>query len=432
MAEVLRLSYTPISSLHPHRVCWLLKAKVTQKWPLSTSSRDHRKGQVFTVTLMDEEGITISASFFDDAALHYFPLIAVNQVYEFEGGEIKDEKPQYRKQGSCYHLSFNAKAQVRQLPSASFRPKSLGLVAIAQLSSLVSATEKYVDIVAVIRTIHLQSDHQTYKKRFLDLVDATGFSVQLTLWGELAKDIIYDLPHSKAPIIYCNCVKLSNYANITLSAEPDITDIHINPIDSSHISEIAMWRDQNYPSCRTFFPLTTINPSIPTPTKYISLKAVESLTEPCSFLLRCRVRIIKVDESNSLWYYACPTSQCFTELTELNDKFHCQTCQITYENPLYRYRAHLLLADSFGEIWSVAYDEAGKQLFETSAYTLKGWSETQVEKYYDTLANLQHRELCCRLQLRIKDGRRKYVLTSVQPPLPDSETKLLLSELLSG
>ena len=430
MAGALTLDYTPLSLLCPERSCWLLKAKVTQKFHLSSYQRGAQAGSVFTVTLMDEEGITMAASFFDGAALRFFPLLLVNQVYELEGGEIKPEKPQYRRQGSRYHLTFNERAKVRQLPGAQFKPKSLGVVPLVQLATLVAPTEKYVDIVAVVQAIHLQIDTNTYKKRNLDLVDYTGYSVQMTLWGDLAKELVFDLPHTKKPIIYCSCVKLTNYANITLSAEPGISEILINPIDSPYTDEITKWRDEKYPSIHSFLPLTANNQPILAPVRYVSLQSVQEVTESSSFLVRARVRVIKSDESNLLWYNACPNARCWTELTERDDQFYCKNCQILYESPLIKYRVHLLLSDAVSQVWTVAYDEAGKQLFEVSAFTLKSWRTSHNDRFHDCLAALLHRELCCKLQVRVKDSRRKCVLADLQPISARQDTQLLLSDLL--
>lgn len=430
MAGALTLEYTPISLLCPEQSCWLLKAKVTQKFNLSAYKHGTQSGSVFTVTLMDEEGVTMAASFFDETALRFFPLLLANQVYEFEGGEIKLEKPQYRRQGSCYHLTFNERAKVRQLPSGHFRPRSLGLVPLSQLATLVAPTEKYVDVVALVQAIHLQIEANTYKKRTLDLVDYTGYSVQITLWGDLAKDLVFDLPHTKKPIIYCACVKLTNYANITLSAEPGVSEILLNPIDSPYTDEITRWRDEKYPAIRSFLPLTTNNQPVLAPLRYISLKSVQDATESSSFLVRARVRVIKVDESNLLWYNACPNARCWTELTERDDQFYCQSCQILYESPVIKYRVHLLLADAVSQVWAVAYDEAAKQLFEVSAFTLKSWQTAQSERFHDSLAVLLHRELCCKLQIRVKDSRKRCVLADLQPVSASQDTQFLLSDLL--
>lgn len=432
MAGALTLEYTPISLLCPERTCWLLKAKVTQKFNLSSYQRGAEPGNVFTVTLMDEEGITMAASFFDQTALRFFPLLHINQVYEFEGGEIKPEKPQYRKQGSCYHLTFNERAKVKQLPNGNFRPRSGGLVQLSQLATLVTPTEKYVDVVAVVHTIHLFNDGSHYKKRDLELVDPTGYSVQITMWGELAKDIVFDLPHTKKPIIYCSCVKLTNFANVTLSAEPGISEIFINPIDNPFTTEIEQWRNEKYPSIRAFLPLTTSIPPTSTPIRYVSLKSLQAVRESSSFLVRARVRIIKADETNLLWFNSCPTARCWTELIERDGQYYCQNCQILFASPIIKYRARLLLSDSVSQVWTIAYDEAGKQLFEVSAFTLKSWSETQADRFQDTLAVLLHRELCCRLQVRIKENSRKCVLVQLLPASPGQETSLLLSDLLSS
>jgi replication factor A1 len=60
-------SYLPIGELSAYQTKWVIKARVTNKAPMRTWSKNGNEGKVFHVELLDAEGGEIRASFFNQA-----------------------------------------------------------------------------------------------------------------------------------------------------------------------------------------------------------------------------------------------------------------------------------------------------------------------------------------------------------------------------
>ncbi len=94
---------------------WRVKARLTKKNPLREWTNAKGTGCLLNVELMDKEGTQIQATFFNDGARKYDPLLTENKVYLFSNGNLKISNKKFTSIKNDYCLNFDANAEVQEV-----------------------------------------------------------------------------------------------------------------------------------------------------------------------------------------------------------------------------------------------------------------------------------------------------------------------------
>jgi len=105
---------TPIGLLNPYMNRWSIRARVTTKGEKRSWSNSRGSGSLFSVSLLDEQGTEIRATFFKEAAEKYFDAIVQDKVYMFTGGVIKVANRAYSSVNNQYEISFSGNCTVHK------------------------------------------------------------------------------------------------------------------------------------------------------------------------------------------------------------------------------------------------------------------------------------------------------------------------------
>lgn len=233
-----------------------------------------------------------------------------------------------------------------------------------------------IDVIGVLKEVGETSQivskttNKPYDKRDLTLVDNTGFSVRLTVWGATANNF-NAVPES---VVAFKGVKVSDFGGKSLSllssgsmtVDPDIEEGH----------RLKGWYDaqgraENFTSHAS---LSNASSSTMRADRFKTIAQVREeqlgMSEQVDyFSLKATVIYIKQD---STWCYpACLSERCNKKVTELDPgQWRCEMCDKTHPRPEYRFIMPISVSDHTGQLWLSCFDDVGKLIMGTSADNL--------------------------------------------------------------
>lgn len=206
-----------------------------------------------------------------------------------------------------------------------------------------------------------------YDKRELTLVDNTGFSVRLTIWGNTATSFDV-MPES---VIAFKGVKVSDYGGRSLSLLSSGT-MAVNPdIDEAH--KLKGWyeaqgRNDTFTSHASMGGLMGVAGGRSDPLKTIVQVKDENLgmSETTDyFTTKATIIYVKQD---SFSYPACPSSDCNKKVVEEEPgEWRCARCEKSYPKPEHRYIMSVNVSDHTGQIWLNCFDDVGRLIMGMTA-----------------------------------------------------------------
>lgn len=192
--------------------------------------------------------------------------------------------------------------------------------------------------VSEVSTIVAKATQRVIPKREVSLVDRSGFSIRLTLWGKTAEE--FSAPDQ--PVIAFRGVKVGDFGGRSLSmvssstmmTEPDIQEAH----------ELRGWYDnQGAHSDFQTYTSSSVGASggagafRPHEFRTVQQARDEGLghgESPDYFNLRATIVFLK---NETLSYPACPTDRCNKKVVKEDDNaWRCEKCEKVHEAPEYR------------------------------------------------------------------------------------------------
>lgn len=271
------------SSPSLHR--WTIKARVTVKSDIRHWSNAKGDGKLFSVNLLDDTVRLLPTSFcsllahlvsppvparltqgeikatgFNDACENLYPLFEEGKVYYISKARVNIAKKQFSNLSSEYEIMFEKDTDV-QLVSSDLRRSQLGALREQELTRVrlrqcedqesapqikfnfvelgnLGSQEKdaTVDVLGIIQDngdlseITAKATQKQIKKRELTIVDRSGYSVRVTLWGRSAET----WQESDNGVFAFKGAKVGDFGGRTLSmggqstmmADPDIAEAH--------------------------------------------------------------------------------------------------------------------------------------------------------------------------------------------------------------
>jgi len=216
----------PIRDLDANVRNWAVKARVADKRPV----RDFKSGggKYMKITICDQSG-EIEATFFNNAATTFDPIVQENGVYKFSRGLVKLANPQFNKTTHRYEITFDEWASIEPVDDDPHLPtQQYEFKPIDQLEQL--AENANIDVIGVIHSydqamqIKTRSDPpRDVNKRDLTVVDQSGVEVKVTLWAENAtqNDSVFD----GNPVIALKGARISRF-NDSTSLSANKMEIH--------------------------------------------------------------------------------------------------------------------------------------------------------------------------------------------------------------
>ena len=240
---------------------------------------------------------------------------------------------------------------------------------IGDLQSVEKGTT--IDVLGVLKDIGETSQISSkttgkpYDKRDLTLVDNTGYSVRLTIWGNTATTFD-SKPES---VLAFKGVKVSDFGGKSLSllssgsmsVDPDIEEAH----------RLKGWYDAQGRT-DTFSSHATGGLGMASgrsdPFKTIAEVRDEQLgmsEKPDFFSLKATVVFVKQD---NICYPSCLMEGCNKKVLEVGlDQWRCEKHEVTHPKPEYRYILSVNVSDHTGALWLSCFDEVGRLIIGMTA-----------------------------------------------------------------
>ncbi|KAI1835937.1 hypothetical protein DTO006G1_1504 [Penicillium roqueforti] len=412
----------PIEAVSPYSNKWTIKARCTNKSAIKTWHNKNGEGRLFSVNLLDDSG-EIRATGFKEQCDMLYELFQEGSVYYISTPcKVQIAKKQFSNLNNDYELVFERDTIVEKAEEQNDIPQiRYNFTTVADLQTVEKDTT--TDVIGVLTEIGeasqivSKSTGKPYEKRELTLVDNTGFSVRLTIWGATAQNFSVT-PES---VVAFKGVKVSDYGGRSLSllssgsmtVDPDIGEAHRlrgwydaqgrSETFTSHVSNatnsmgkrdpfktIAQVREEQLGMSETF--------------DYFSLKAT----------------VIFIKQDNVWCYPACLSDNCNKKVTELDPgQWRCEKCDKTYPKPEYRYVLPISVGDHTGQLWLSCFDDTGRKIMGTSADDLMQLREDDSNAFGEVFqtANCQTWNFRCRAKTdNFGDQQRvRYQVSSCQP-----------------
>jgi len=217
-------------------------------------------------------------------------------------------------------------------------------------------------------------------KRELTLVDRSGVSIRMTLWGQQAEQ--YGEPE-QAVIAFkgvrvgdFNGRSLSMISSSVMTSNPDIPEAHV----------LRGWFDatgseQNF---KSFSGATSSSGS--GTFRREELRTLESVKDSQLGMgdkqeyFSCRATILHIKHDN-LSYPACQTEGCNKKVIESHEGWRCEKCDRSFERPEHRYMVSMSVADYSGQAWLQGFNDVGNMVFGMTANELINYKENDETKY---------------------------------------------------
>ncbi|CAI7571348.1 unnamed protein product [Penicillium bialowiezense] len=429
----------PIEAISPYSNKWTMKARCTQKSQIKTWHNKNGEGKLFSVNLLDDSG-EIRATGFNDQCDMLYELFQEGGVYYISSPcRVQIAKKQFSNLNNDYELTFERDTIVEKAEEQNDVPQiRYNFTTVADLQTVEKDTT--TDVIGVLKDvgetsqITSKSTGKPYDKREITLVDNTGYSVRLTIWGATANSF------SATPeaIVAFKGVKVSDFGGRSLSLlssgsmtiDPDIGEAH----------KLRGWYDaqgrtEKFASHASLSGATNSGKG----DRYMTIAQVREeqlgMTDKTDyFSLKATVIYIKQD---STWCYpACLSETCNKKVTEMDPgQWRCEMCDKTHPKPEYRFIMPISVSDHTGQLWLSCFDETGQAIMKTTADKLMQLREDDQGAVGEVFqeANCQTWSFRCRAKMdNFGDQQRVRYQVSNCSPINYTEEANRLTALISS
>ncbi|RAL64370.1 hypothetical protein DID88_001846 [Monilinia fructigena] len=355
------------------------ETRVTNKSDIRTWHKPNSEGKLFSVNLLDESG-EIKATGFNEQCDALYDIFQEGSVYYITSPcRVQIAKKQFSNINNDYELTFERDTLVEKaedqenVPQVRYNFSNIGDLQTIEKDST-------VDLIAVLKEVGATSEiiskttNKPYSKRELTLVDDTGYSVQLTIWGKTA--ISFDA--SPESVVAFKGVKVSDFGGRSLSLLSSGSMSFDPYIQEAH--KLKGWYDSQGRT-EKFASHSNMASAGAAGGRQDPLKTVEQVNRK---VLECRKVQI--------------TFQLEPRLSISNKTISATPPVSTKLAPAYRYILSLNVNDHTGQFWLTAFDDVGRLVVGKSAdemMELKENDQAAMEKAFDD-ANCKMMTFKCR------------------------------------
>lgn len=365
----------PIEALSPYSHKWTIKARCTSKSDIKTWHNRNGEGKLFSVNLLDDSG-EIRATGFNDQCDQLYELFQEGSAYYISSPcRVQMAKKQFSNVNNDYELTFERDTVVEKAEQQDDVPQiRFNFTKIADLQTIEKDTT--IDVIGILKDvgevsqITSKTTSKPYDKRELTLVDDTGYSVRLTVWGKVASN--FDVPPEA--VLAFKGVKVSDFGGRSLSLLSSGSMAQTPDLPDSH--RLRGWYDHKGQN-ESFSTHANVQGTIaPGERKMDQVKAISAvkdeqlgMTDQADFFnLKASVQYIKQD---NFAYPACREEGCNKKVVDLQGEgWRCERHEKVFESPQWRYIMSVNVSDHSGQLWLSCFDDVGRTIMGIGANEL--------------------------------------------------------------
>ncbi len=425
----------PIEGLSPYAHKWTIKARCTSKSEIKTWHNKNGEGKLFTVNLLDESG-EIRGTGFKEQCDAFYDVFQEGGVYYISSPcRVQLAKKQFSNLNNDYELTFESGTVVEKVdhspwmmtcsiqctdecqaeeqdgvPQVRFNFTSIGDLASVEKDTTID-TIGILKEVSETNQIISKTTSKPYDKRDLTLVDSSGFSVRLTIWGNTATSFDV-MPES---VIAFKGVKVSDFGVRSLSLLSSGT-MAVNPdIDEAH--KLKGWyeaqgRNDTFTSHASLGGSMGVAGGRGDPVKTILQVKDENLgmSETTDyFTTKATIIYVKQD---SFSYPACLSPDCNKKVVEEEPgEWRCARCEKSHPKPEHRYIMSVNVSDHTGQIWLSCFDDVGRLIMGMTADQLMELRDNDDKAASEVFqeANCKTYTFKCRAKMDNYQDQQRYI-----------------------
>ncbi|KAL7423241.1 Replication factor A protein 1 [Cryptotrichosporon argae] len=364
----------PIEGLSPYQNKWTIKARVVNRSDIKHWSNQRGEGKLFSVTLMDETG-EIRATGFNEAVDNFYELLQEGKVFFISRARINIAKKQFNNVNNEYEIAFENNTEIEPCDDESVPQIKYAFKRIDELADV--EKDAITDVIGVVKEVHelgsvtSKATNKPFAKRDIMLVDQSGQSVRLTLWGKNAETFAAN----DEPVIAFKGVKVGDFGGRSLSMFSSAT-MMVNP-DIPEAHQLRGWYDAEGRN-KSFTAYTNQTAGVrgdaaprPNEVKTIGQAKDEQLgmsDKTDYFTSQATIIFIKTETFS---YPACANPQgCNKKVVEDGQGWWCEKCSQHYPAPIHRYILSTNVMDHTGSFWITAFNEQAESIMKISANDL--------------------------------------------------------------
>ncbi|XP_050218256.1 replication protein A 70 kDa DNA-binding subunit A [Mercurialis annua] len=374
----------PIAALNPYQGRWAIKARVTAKGDLRRYNNARGDGKVFSFDLLDSDGGEIRVTCFNAVVDRFHEVIEVGRVYLISKGSLKPAQKNFNHLKNEWEIFLEATSDVdlcpdedNSIPQQQFAFKPISEIEIVENNTI-------LDVIGIVISVNpsvpiLRKNGMETQRRILNLKDASGKSIELTLWGDFCNkegQQLQEIVDSGVfPVLAVKAAKVSDFSGKSLGTISS-TQLVINP-DIPEAHGLKDWFDlggQNSASVsisRDVLPGVSKN-EIRKTVSQIKHEGLGRSDKPDWVTVSARITFVKTD---TFCYTACPLMigdrQCNKKVTSSgNSRWQCDRCNQEFDECDYRYLLQVQVQDHTGLTWVTAFQESGEEILGLPAKEL--------------------------------------------------------------
>jgi replication factor A1 len=441
VAPATHTSISPIESLSPYHNKWTIRARVLSKSEVRTFHNARGEGKLFSVVFLDESG-EIKATGFGEQVDALYDQLQEGQVYYVTKCRVTLAKRQFSNVQNEYELIFERDTEINLCSDNSFEVPEVKFNFVDLNSMKDVENGSLVDFVGVLKEVYdvqqitSKTTGRPYDKRDVVLVDQSNNSVRVTIWGNSATQFTAPqesvIAFKGAKVSDFNGRNLSVLQSTTVTIDPDIGEAH----------SLKGWYD-GQGKHQSFTALQGDNASAGgerqrddsrTTLQQVIDKQL-GMSEKADYFNT--VATITFVRRTNVTYPACTTEGCGKKvIQETNNHWRCMNCDITLEEPNYRYIMSFSISDHTTQVWVSCFDEVGKLIVGKPASDIARLADTGdqagLEEVLNTPVGNEYLFRCrARRDLYSEQtsGEVRYQVVSAQPVDYVSESEKLIKEI---
>ncbi|KAM3162701.1 Replication protein A subunit [Lachancea thermotolerans] len=426
-----------IEQLSPYQNMWTIKARVSFKGDIKTWSNQRGEGKLFNVNLLDNSG-EIRATTFSENVDKFYNLLQEGKVYYVSKARIQPSKPQFSNLAHPYELQLDRDTVVEEcfddvdVPKMNFSFVKLNTMESQEANSI-------VDVIGIIRTVNppfeiTSKAGKRFDRRDIILVDDSGYSVNVGLWGQQALE--FNLPEGSVVAIKGGRVTdfngkgLSMGFNSTMHPSPEVPEAYAIKGWYDSVGRNAQFHSlKQEPGAGGGNAARFI-------ANRISIAKAQADNLGMSergdyFSIKAAVSYLRVD---NLAYPACANENCNKKVIEEPDgTWRCEKCDANHPEPQFRYMLTVSVLDETGQIWLTLFNEQAEQLLGVDANSMVKYKESDPSKFARITQKIQMNQYDFRVRARADnyndETRIRYTAANVHNLRFGAEAEFLAEEL---
>lgn len=199
---------------------WIIKARVSKKFPVKQWSNQRGEGKLLNFELVDKYGTQIQATVFNKAVDKFDPILEQDKVYVFCKGTVKIANQKFTSIKNEYCLNFSPYSEISLTKDdSSISKTAFSFVTLREVKS--KGEGKSVDFIGIVlsasevASVSIKSGG-TKDKRDFEIMDDSedgGIKTRVTLWGLPAKKFAF----KPGTIVAFKGLRISQFRGITLN-----------------------------------------------------------------------------------------------------------------------------------------------------------------------------------------------------------------------